>query len=266
MSMQWVFLIKQLLEVVFFPPVFPLLLIFSGLVLMTRQHRRGLAVAWCGLLLALVFSTPVTVNWMAKQLESFPAVDPLKLRNAQAIIILGGGERGWAQEYGGAAPSRLTLERLRYGARLGRQTSLPILVSGGAPAGHEAEAKLMAESLRADFSLTARWIENRSLDTADNARYSSMILKNAGVWNVLLVTTASHMRRAVYEFKRTGLEVTAAPTAFFSDQPSKREIYEYLPNISSCYIGWYVAHEWGGILVQRIRDGLGFYKAGSSGY
>jgi uncharacterized SAM-binding protein YcdF (DUF218 family) len=254
MNNYWVFFAKKLLEGIFLPPFLPFLVITCGLLLSRRNHRRGQTLVWCGLLIGLFFITPVSVNWLAKNLEICPAVEAGQLKTAQAIVILGGGERAWAQEYGGAAPNRFTLERLRYGARLSRQISLPVLVSGGAPAGLEPEAKVMAESLKSDFGVTVQWMEIRSLDTADNARYSAEILKNAGIKSIVLVTTALHMRRAIYEFRHTGLTVIPAPTAFFSDEPAHREFFEYLPGISSSSVGSAVAHEWVGILAQHIRD------------
>ena len=257
MNIPWGFFIKNLLEAVFLSPVVHFLMIICGLLLIARTYRRGLVVAWSGVVIGLFFSTPVTVNWLANRLECYPSLQTDQLKNAQAIVILGGGARSWAQEYGSAVPSRSTLERLRYGARLARQTSLPVLVSGGALPGREPEAKIMAESLKTDFSVTVQWIENQSLDTAGNARYSAKILKDAGVKNVVLVTTAVHMRRAMNEFRHTGLTLIPAPTAFFSDEPAKRKFYEYFPSISAGSIGSIVVHEWVGILAQDIRDNLG---------
>ncbi len=253
----WVFFAKKLLEGIFLPPFLPFLVIICGLLLGRRNHRCGLIAVWCGLLIGLFFITPATVNWLAKNLEIYPAVERSRLETAQAIVILGGGEHPWAQEYGSAAPNRFTLERLRYGACLSRQTSLPVLVSGGAPAGLEPEAKVMAESLRSDFGVTVQWMEGRSLDTADNARYSAEILKDAGIKTIALVTTALHMRRAVYEFRHTGLIVIPAPTAFVTDEPARREFFEYFPGMSGDSVGSAAAHEWAGILAQLIRDALG---------
>ncbi len=56
-------------------------------------------------------------------------------QNPQAIVILGGRRRKAALEtppnYQQQDLSSGSIERLRYGARLARQTKLPILVTGG---------------------------------------------------------------------------------------------------------------------------------------
>ena len=54
-----------------------------------------------------------------------------EIEHPMAIVILGGGVRRHAAEYGGDTLGQLTLERVRYGARVARLTGLPVLVSGG---------------------------------------------------------------------------------------------------------------------------------------
>jgi uncharacterized SAM-binding protein YcdF (DUF218 family) len=195
---------------------------------------------------------------MAQKMENYQAVTKSQLRTAQAIVILGGGKRGPAREYGDWVPNRLTLERLLYGSRLAKESGLPVLVSGGDPKGMKPEAELMAQSLKVDFNTPVRWIESRSLDTTDNALYSAEIFKKAGIQKIVLVTTALHMRRSVAAFKHEGLEVVPAPTDFISDISPKKMIYDYLPNTGSAVNGWAIVHEWVGFVVQKIKFGIGF--------
>src|SRR4030095_2797202 len=97
-----------------------------------------------------------------------PMLDLDRARSAQAIVILGGGTRRDAPEYGGDTLGELTLERVRYGARVARLTGLPVLVTGGSVLGGETEAKLMRQSLEAEFSGGVRWAEDRSRNNHDN--------------------------------------------------------------------------------------------------
>ena len=78
--------------------------------------------------------------------------DAAAISQAQAIVIVAGGRHRNAPEYGGETVNPLTLERLRYGARLARASGLPILLSGGAPSGGTAEALLMRDALERDFA------------------------------------------------------------------------------------------------------------------
>jgi uncharacterized SAM-binding protein YcdF (DUF218 family) len=247
------FLAKKLASVILLPPMLPVVFILAGLVLVGRSRRLGLSLAWLGLAVLLGFSTPVVVNLLTTPLESVPVFDEAAAKRAGAIVILGGGQRRKSREYGAAVPNRLTLERLRYGARVARQTGLPILVTGGAVRAEPPEAQVMAESLTRDFALTPRWLETASRDTAENAAFSARILHAESIRRIVLVTHAAHMRRAQAEFMAAGFEVVPAPTAFLSDPDVGDEFFSYLPGATASYSGWYAAHEWVGLLVQALR-------------
>jgi uncharacterized SAM-binding protein YcdF (DUF218 family) len=225
-----------------------------GIAMTSLRRRKGLIVTGVGFCISLFFSMPLTVNWMTKHLESIPAATDSRFAQAQAIVILGGGQRGIASEYGTDMPSKNTLERLLYGAYLGRKTALPILVTGGNPGGGRPEAEVMADVLNTHFGITAKWMETGSPDTRGNARLSAPILKNNGITTIALVTDAAHMRRSVYEFSGTGLVVIPAPTSFFSDDMRPPKMFGLIPDIQHIYMGYYAAHEWAGILAQHIRD------------
>jgi len=52
------------------------------------------------------------------------------------------------------------------------------------------------------------------MDTAENARFSAAILKDAGLTTIVLVTHATHMPRAMALFTAAGLAMIPAPTGF----------------------------------------------------
>lgn len=251
--MYFLFLLKKLLSVLVLPPLMPLLWVAAGLLLERRYRRLGRVMAWGGLLLALLLSMAPAVKLLTAPLEDIPLLQPADVAQAQAIVILAGGGRRDMPEYGGPTPNRLTLERLRYGARLARSSKLPVLLSGGAPEGHISEASLMAEVLVEDFGVTPRWLEENSLDTAGNAYFTAALLKPHKIRRVVLVTHAAHMRRAMAEFRSQGVEVVPAPTGFLVDGSSGEEFWDFLPGANAAFAGWYALHEWVGILVQKPR-------------
>lgn len=247
------FAFKKLLAALLLPPLMPLLLVALGLLLLRRFPSLGRGLAWGGLLLAVLLSFPPVVNELASHVEEMPVLSATDLQQAQAIVILGGGVRRHAPEYGQPIPNRLTLERLRYGARLARQSGLPVLVTGGAIGGRPPEAMAMAEALSQDFGVTPRWLEAQALDTADNARFSAQMLKQEGVEHVVLVTHAVHMQRSLAEFRHYGLKPIAAPLGFLSDPAERSSFLDYLPSAGSSYTAWMTLHEWLGQLAQRLR-------------
>ena len=250
------FWLKKFVAIMVLPPLGPLLLIGLGLLLATRRRRTGLAIAWAGLVLALLLATPASVGWLLRDLEATPPIDLAAgaARQAQAIVILGGGKRRNAPEYGGETINRLSLERVRYGARLARETGLPLLVTGGAPTGQVPEAELMQAAIEIDFGIPVRWVETASRDTRQNAQFSAVPLKAAGVQRILLVTHAAHMPRARAEFEAQGLEVTAAPTAWLGGLDANDQVLSALPGATSAYAGWYATHEWLGRIAHRLTN------------
>jgi uncharacterized SAM-binding protein YcdF (DUF218 family) len=242
------FLLKKFAAALLLPPLLPLLIIFAGLLLLRRRPRMGHALAWGGLLVAWLLSTPVVVNLITTPLEDVPLLQPQDLARGEAIVILGAGAHRFMPEYGGPGPHRLALERLRFGARLARASGLPVLVSG--------EAGPMTDSLRTDFGVAPDWLEGGSLDTEDNARNTVEILRGKGVERIVLVTHAAHMRRSMAEFEVHGIQVIAAPTGFFSryegDEP-RVWFLDYLPGPAAAYTAWYVLHEWTGLLALKLR-------------
>src|SRR6185436_11339472 len=95
-----------------------------------------------------------------------------------------------------AVAGPMTMQRVRYAAALQKRTGLPLLVSGGVPrAGLPSLAAMMADAA-GELGVKAKWREERSGDTRENARFSAELLKADGKKTVMLVTSAFHMPRA----------------------------------------------------------------------
>lgn len=246
------FWLKKLTALALLPPLGPLLLIGLGLLLARRHRRSGFSLAWLGLATALALITPACVGWLLRGLETAPVISRDALAQGQAIVIPGAGKRRHAPEYGGETVNRLALERLRYGARLARRSGLPVLVSGGAPTGDAPEAELMRQALEEDFGVSVKWVERASRDTRENAQFSAVLLKGAGVKTIVLVTHAAHMPRAQAAFEAEGLRVIPAPTAWFGGTDVNEGVLSMLPGASSAFAGWIAAHEWLGGLAYRL--------------
>jgi uncharacterized SAM-binding protein YcdF (DUF218 family) len=197
----------------------------------------------------------VVSHSLARLLEP-PALDLKRIGDAQAIVILGGGVRRNAPEFGGDTLARLTLERVRYGARVARATTLPVIVSGGSVYGGTAEATLMKRVLEQEFGVEVRWSEERSRDTRSNAVESAAILLPAGVKRVLLVTHGFDVPRASAEFASAGLEVTPAPTVIAAERFSFDHAVELFPSMGALQASYYALYEILGEAVRRLRQSL----------
>lgn len=239
------FLAKKLLSAWLLPPLGLLLFALLALLFMGRK-RTWVVAAGIAVALALALSLPLVADHLTRPLEGLP-ITTASLKQVQAIVILGGGVHYDAPEYGGDTVSKYSLERVRYGAKLARESGLPVLVTGGSVYGGRPEGILMKEVLQDEFSVPVRWVEMQSRDTAENAVFSASLLKRDGIRHIALVTHAWHMSRAVAAFEKQGLAVTPAPTIFAS---RKVPLFEsLLPSAGAFERSANAIHEWAGNIV-----------------
>lgn len=250
--MDILFFTKKLLSALVLPPTSLLLLSMLGLLLIRRRPRFGATLAWVGVLAILVLSLPITAAKLMNIASVAPPLDYGAAREAQAIVILGGGRRH-APEYGGETVSEWTLERVRYGAKVARELGLPILVTGGVVYGEgTSEAALMSLALQTSFGTPPKWIEGRSRDTHENAVFSAEMLRSVGIDTVVLVTHDYHQRRSLAEFAATGIRAIPAPVTLAPDSRD-RTFLEHLPNAGSLRLSALALHELLGYLVLAPR-------------
>ena len=215
---------KTLLKGLILPPSGPILLAALGVFLIKRRPLLARICLILGLGSLWLLSTPLVSDALSHLAEHYPPLDLQSTVGAQAIVILGGGgQRAFAPEYGGPAADPVLLERLSYGAYIAGKTGLPILVTGF----HE-EADAMRDTLRRNFGVDARWVDDQAYDTFQNARNSVRLLRADGVHRIVLVTRATHMWRSVREFSDAGVEVVPAPVGILA--PRDIGFSYYLPN------------------------------------
>lgn len=219
---------KPFLAALMLPPVPFLLLILAGARLMLPRRGWG----WSLIVLSVAGLWLSTCMGTARLLEQFvlhppPAMKAERIaqikadakgKAAMGIVVLGGGAEPFAPEYGMSSLNSHSLERLRYGLWLARETGVPAGFSGGigwAASPGTPEAEVAARVAAQDFNRPLRWTEDQSRDTRQNASHSVALLKKAGVKHILLVTHGWHMPRAQRAFKEAaqphGIDVEAAP-------------------------------------------------------
>lgn len=241
-------------EALLVPPGACLLLGAAGLLALGLRRRRtgGILVA-SSLLLLWAASTPALARWLVGTLEGQAAAPASKPPGA--IVVLGGGSYHGAPEYGGDTVGSLTLERVRYGARLARATGLPLLVTGGDPLGAgQSEASQMKAVLQLEFGVPVRWTEDRSRTTHENALATAALLRTRGVDSVRLVTHAWHMPRARLAFEAAGIAVHPAPTVFAVPPPRDAQALQWLPDAEALRGSRVALHEWLGIAWYRLQS------------
>jgi uncharacterized SAM-binding protein YcdF (DUF218 family) len=229
-----------------------------GLVLLRPFPRAGRALAITGAAALWACSIPVVAAALVTALGGAQPLDLAAARGADAIVILGGGVRARAPEYGGDTLGRLTLERVRYGAYLARQTRLPVLVTGGAPrVGVRSEADLMREALEVEFGVPVQWLENRARSTRENAVNSAQMLAADGKRRVVLVMHGFDVRRARRSFEAAGLEVIAGPIQV--PRWDRLELSDLFPSVGALYTSHFALYE----ILALGRDAFKRWLAGN---
>ena len=228
---------KWALEMFLLPPMGLILGVVLGLMTMRWRRRFGLVIASVSVCSLWILATPFVADSLLSALEPRAlSEEPDGFKDARAIIVLSANFRGWAPEYRMLTVGDMTLMRLRYGARLHRNTGLPILVTG----------EPLATTLRDDFNVPVRWIEVEAVDTRESAINSAKILRKDGISCALVVTSAWHMPRVIMAFKAAGFCVVPAPTDFIG--APTLDLQSFIPSVKSLTTSFYFFHEIVGLL------------------
>jgi uncharacterized SAM-binding protein YcdF (DUF218 family) len=249
--MSWFF--TNLIGTFLLPPLSLLLIAALGLWLWHSRPliARILLTSSFGLLWLL--STPYFAEALLHGLEGNLFVNNTRRPQADAIVVLGGGTYFHAPEYGGDTANKDTLERLRYAAKLYRETLKPILVTGGAPLGNYiSEAEQMKQVLEHEFNIPVQWTEGASDNTLENARLCRQLLKQAGITRIYLVTHAWHMPRAVQVFQTAGFQVVPAPTGYTTRYQT--DLLAFVPNVYALRDSRIFLHELIGMLWYQLKS------------
>ena len=251
--LDWVYAVVKIMVL---PPGLMAAVGLLGLAALRRRPRLGTGLLAGSVALTWILAMPITSDWAARAIEVYPPVTPeeIRARGAEAILVLGGGAYHNAPEYGGGDNVKLlTLERLRYAARLQRATGLPLVTSGGFAVGFSSsEGQLMRDALVHDFGVPVAGTEEGSMNTADNA---AMSRKRFPYRRIALVTHAMHMPRAVRMFEQAGFEVLPAPLGFVATSGrtslAQSTLADYLPTLQGLVDSHYVIYEAVGALWYR---------------
>ncbi len=246
--------IVHALKGVVLPPGLNFLAVFLGALFLPRKQPFACFVIGITFGLLVALSLPLVARHLINTVETYEPLDVVDIGgSATAIVVLGAGHYRYAPEYGSDTVSAAGLQRLRYTAWLHSEIGLPILVSGGSVFGDRiSEARLMGEILVREFAVPVEWLEVRSRNTEANAALSAKLLFEQSINEIVLVTHAAHMSRAVRAFERAGLVVLPAPIGFASLAAGPLWL-ECLPTAAALALSRTALYELLGQLWYRVR-------------
>lgn len=260
------FFLKKLLSRLLFPVPLCAGLLVCGLVLWFftkwKKTGRGLVVAGTGLLLLL--SYPWLPRLALQPLESqHPPVSEVRGQGAQVgghsggfILVLSGG--GLSADDYRPPNQRLAdegLKRVVEGVRLSRLfPNFGLLISLAGPAVRPAEKEVVLRELLAVFGLPADAARlcATARDTEDEILWCRDV---AGTNQVLLVTSASHLPRALLLARRHGLNAVPAPSGFLVDEVTQSPFgpNRLFPASVNLYQSERAIHEYLGLAWETLR-------------
>ncbi|OAL61361.1 hypothetical protein A6R74_16585 [Halomonas sp. ALS9] len=196
------------------------------------RHRLGGSIMTLAMLLLLLAAwAPVADNLLRPFESKYAAWEQWpEVQDIEAVVVLGGGwqpDRPWSITGRFSEGSGL---RLMEGLRLWHQRpDLLLVVSGGGKDSKMTMAHGYAEAAE------ALGVPSKSIitlvspnDTAEEAKAVQALFGEGA--QVLVVTSASHMPRAMRHFEAAGLAPVAAPTHYLADRAEGLGLAYWLPS------------------------------------
>lgn len=257
--MDWGLVLSKFLTYLAYPLPIGLTLawIAWGLLFSSKSWKAslllGLSLGW----LTLAASPPFAAMLYQRLEQQYPPQQIIDTANADVIISLGGN-------LAPPRPPRLDIElvqssdRLQHTVRLYRAGKAPkIILSGGNvfPQAHiENEASYAARLLK-EWGVDdgALIVEGDSRTTYENAINSRRLMEKNDFKTALLVTSASHMPRALAAFRSQNINVIPATTDVLITANDNPTVLRWLPSSGALSATTTAVHEYFGTLVYRLR-------------
>lgn len=260
--------INDLLPLLLYPLNASLLLMVLAVLLWRRHGRTARALSVTAIILLWTAATPLVSGYLVTSLEWRHLPVPMAaIPTTDAIVVLGGTALP-------PIPPRLAVElhnasdRVLHALRLYRAGKAPvIIVSGDAPgeilephgeSGDPESVIPAAEVLLREWGIPAEALlaETASRSTRDNAVNVKRLADERGFRNLLLVTSALHMPRALAAFRAAGLQAVPAPTDYHADYREGIDLGSFLPYSGSLAATTACLREYLSLLYYRWRGWL----------
>ena len=198
--------------------------------LMAGKRTRRWGVGWLAALAIAywLMSLPVTATTLERALigASRPLQETADAQGAEAIVVLGGGSETFrADELAFSAPSEASALRALEAARVYAILPTLLVIPSGGPGGEagrgEPESTVMRRVLVAHGIPDAVIVEEAmASSTREEALALDELLAARGVRRVIVVTSPTHMRRALGALAAVGIVPIGSPSREHTDSRS----------------------------------------------
>jgi len=253
------FILKKILSQFMSPTSLILWFSLAGLLFLwvTRRQRLGKVLVSIGLFLMLAFGYGLVPGRLLRPLErrypSYEVQGPsASEESVEFIVVLGGGHMSDPELPVTSQAHVATLVRVMEAVRIYRSSpGTRLILSGGEVFDPIPEAEVMAHIAR-ELGVDAEDIllEDRSKDTKDEARLIQPIVQDA---RFVLVTSASHMPRAMAMFRTLGMHPLPGPVGHRVKRGQGLRPSAFFPHASNLLKSEMAFHEYMGIVWAKLR-------------
>ena len=235
------------------PPGLIVALLLLCALMAFRRPRKPLLGSSLLLLATLLYllSAPASSRRLLAPLEDVESTLP-EAGHRAAIVVLAAGV--WEGADGERELKPHTLQRLVGAWELARNRSWPIILSGGSlRGGDETLADAMARRLTLWGFKGPLVLEGRSRTTWENLARSAPLLEAEAITDVVVVTHAYHMRRALLSAGKAlpGLTLHAWPVGHLADGRTPTAL-DWLPDAGNLFQSCLALREWLGLMAYRL--------------
>lgn len=224
------FELKKVLSSLAMPLPALLIIGFFGLGLIMFSTRRRFGVLFVFISLSgmfLISFQPFSTRLLLPMERQHTAFLPVE-NSIDYVMVLGSGHVVDHQIPPTSELSRTALMRLAEGIRILRMyPGAKLILSGYAGGAEFSHAKMMARvALALGVAKPDIVLLETAKDTWEEARQAAVFVRES---KLVLVTSASHMNRALEEFNAAGLEPIPAPTNYLAQTEIKQAWVKYTP-------------------------------------
>ena len=253
------FLLKKIISPMLTPLSVSLLIALVGLLFLwfTRRQKTGKVLLTISTVFLGLLSYDAVSDMLAKPLEEkYPPIRSFeKIQDVKWIVVLGGGSGVDPGLPSSTYLCEASMARLSEGVFIHNrlpQTKL-ILTGRSGFQGFTPVAEVMGDvAVEWGVDRDDMVIENQAADTKDHVIYVKEIV---GSDEFILVTSASHMPRAMALFRKHGMEPVPAPTDYMAkEREGGVTPGDFFPNAGALEKAERVIHEYLGMVWAKLRS------------
>jgi uncharacterized SAM-binding protein YcdF (DUF218 family) len=252
------FILSKTLSFLIYPLSLAILLFVLSIILRKRHSNIAKIIFYIALVGLYIFSITPVADLLLFSLE-FSFEKGTIPKNMEAIVVLAGMidlQRSNEERIELSSAS----DRIVEGILLAQNYPNTLLILSGGSGSLFDQSKSEAEmmeilAIRLGISRERIRLDNRSRNTYENAVESKKILDKEDISCFVLVTSASHMRRALGCFRKVGLN--PIPYAVdFKNHLGKYNLFSLIPSAGSLGASTAAIHEYIGIITYKLRGYL----------